>query len=44
MWRPILEGKLTYTEASKMTHHQLFEANAALDIYIEKIKEARGGH
>jgi len=41
MWRPILEKMLSYKEASTMTHHELFEANAALDIHIEKIEQAR---
>ncbi|MBD8026421.1 hypothetical protein H9636_07085 [Ureibacillus sp. Re31] len=41
MWRPILEKMLTYQEARSMTQHELFEANAALDIHLEKIEQAR---
>lgn len=43
MWRPVIEGVLTYTEASQMSHHKLHEANSALDIQIEKINAERGG-
>lgn len=42
MWRLVLEKTLTYTEACKMSHHELFEANAALDIHIEKINRLKG--
>lgn len=34
-----MEEKLTYSEASQMDIEDLMEANAALDIYIEKIEE-----
>lgn len=33
-----MEGKISYSEASQMTIDELLEANAALDIYIEKIE------
>lgn len=34
-----MEEKLTYTEASNMDWDDLMEANAALDLYIEKLEE-----
>lgn len=33
-----MEGKISYTEACQMDWDELLEANAALDIYIEKIE------
>lgn len=35
-WRPIVNSVLTYTEASQMHWDELMEANAALDLHIEK--------
>jgi len=32
-----VNGVLTYTEASQMNWDELLEANAALDIHIEKM-------
>lgn len=42
-WRPVMEKVISYEEAKRMTQHELFEVNAALDIYIEKINQAREG-
>ncbi|RUL56461.1 DUF1322 family protein [Lysinibacillus antri] len=44
MWRPVVERILSYEEVKKMSHHELLEANAAIDIQFEKIKQARGGN
>jgi hypothetical protein len=35
-WRLILDGGIGYTDASNMDYEEISEANAALDIYIEK--------
>ncbi|MFC5541565.1 hypothetical protein ACFPOH_07280 [Ureibacillus suwonensis] len=36
-----MEKVISYEEAKNMTQHELFEANAALDIHIEKINQAK---
>ena len=41
-WRPIVNGVLTYTEASQMHITELLEANAALDRKIADEKKAAG--
>lgn len=41
MWRLVLEDVVSYSEAKKMTMPEIFEANAALDIHIAKLNEAR---
>lgn len=35
MWRPLLEGVITYTEMKQLYDDELMEINKALDIYIE---------
>lgn len=40
-WRLIMDEKITYTEASQMDWDELLEANAALDIYIEKLNKKK---
>lgn len=40
-WRLIMDEKITYTEASQMDWDELMEANAALDLYIEKLNEKK---
>ncbi len=35
-----MEEKISFTEASKMSAELILEANAALDLYIEKMKKA----
>lgn len=39
-WRPVVNGVLTYSEADEMSMTDLLEANAALDIKIQKENEA----
>lgn len=41
MWRLVLEDVVSYSEAKKMTMPEIFEANAALDIHIANINQAR---
>lgn len=41
MWRPVVERVLSYEEVQQMTQHEIREANAALDIHAEKIRQAR---
>lgn len=41
MWRPVVEGIIDYETICKMTQHELLEANAAIDIHIEKLRQAR---
>lgn len=41
MWRLVIENVVSISEAKKMTMPEIFEANAALDIHIEKLNEAR---
>lgn len=38
-WRPVLSGVVPYSNALEMDFEELHEANAALDIYIEKQKK-----
>lgn len=40
MWRLVMEQKITYSEASRMSAEMLLEANAALDIYIDKVNKS----
>ncbi|MGP1567981.1 MAG: hypothetical protein ACTTHM_04635 [Peptoanaerobacter stomatis] len=40
MYRPILEGMLTYTEASNMSYEELEKMNIAIDLFAEKIKKS----
>jgi len=41
MWRLVLDGKMDYnTVFHQMLPSEINEANAALDIYIEKMKQA----
>jgi hypothetical protein len=44
-WRPIVERVLSYSEACEMDIDELYEVNAALDIYIEQKNKAnkKGG-
>lgn len=35
-----MEEKISFTEASMMSAELLLEANAALDLYIEKLNKA----
>lgn len=37
-----MEGVISYTEASEMSHDEIMEANAALDRYIELCKKNSG--
>ena len=41
MYRPILEGMLTYTQASNMSYEELEKMNIAIDLYTDKIKKVR---
>lgn len=38
-----MEGKLSYERAETMTLDELLEVNAAMDSYIQRLNEARGG-
>lgn len=42
-WRLIVEGVIAYSEASQMELDEIFEANAALDMLIEKKNQAMKG-
>lgn len=37
-----MEGVISYTEASEMSHDEILEANAALDRHIELCKQNSG--
>lgn len=39
-YRLVFDGHFTWTEVNQMSWDEIFEANAALDIYIKKNNEA----
>ena len=36
----MMEEKISFSEASRMSAKEILEANAALDIFIDKLKKA----
>ena len=38
-WRPIMEGKMTYTEMSQLDEDEINEVNAALNYYNELLEK-----
>jgi hypothetical protein len=38
-WRLILDGNISYSDAMQMDIEEIMEANAALDLYVEKLKK-----
>lgn len=39
-WRLVLDGGLGYSDTANMDYEEIAEANAAMDIYIEKQNKA----